>query len=58
MTSNFQRKRLDMQAEFKSLMEFASDLANENPEALADLVRMYLRPLQAEMIIDAARKEI
>ncbi|MFZ6689305.1 DUF6710 family protein [Undibacterium sp. SXout11W] len=56
MTCNFQRKRLEMQTEFKSLMEFASDLANENPKALADLVRMYLRPLQAEMIIDAVTK--
>lgn len=44
------------QVEFNNLMEFASDLADTNPGALPDLVRMYLRPLQAEMLIDAATK--
>lgn len=56
MSSTFQRQRLEMQREFKSLVEFAQDIAAANPSALVDLVRMYLRPLQSQMIIDAARK--
>jgi len=56
MTASFQRKRMAMQREFNSLIEFATDLAEENPIALLDLVRMLLRPLQAEMLVDAAQK--
>jgi hypothetical protein len=56
MPSTFKRKRLEIQIEFNNLMAFAADLAAANPRALADLVRMYLRPLQAGMLIDVAKK--
>jgi hypothetical protein len=56
MSSTFQRKRIENQIEFNNLMEFAAELADANPSALPDLVRMYLRPLQAEMLVDVAKK--
>jgi len=56
MRASFQRQRMTMQREFNSLIEFATDIAEKDPRALSDLVRMLLRPLQAEMLIDAAQK--
>jgi hypothetical protein len=47
-----------MQREFTSLVEFAKDVAATNPSSLVDIVRMYLRPLQSQMIIDAAQKGV
>jgi hypothetical protein len=56
MSSTFQRQRKEAQAEFTNLLEFANEVAGNNPDALRNLVRMYLRPLQSEMLVDAAKK--
>lgn len=37
-------------------MQFASKVGDSNPDALRNLVRLYLRPLQSEMLLDAAAK--
>lgn len=44
--------------EFNHIMNFARDLAKSNPVALIDLVRVLLRPLQAELLLSAIEKEM
>ncbi|MGO4382488.1 DUF6710 family protein [Pseudoduganella sp. RAF53_2] len=56
MSSTFGRQRREIKQEFDSLMAFAMDVAENSPESLRNLVRLYLRPLQSEMLLDAASK--
>lgn len=56
MTGSFKANRRNIQIEFNSLMQFASKVADSNPDALRNLVRLYLRPLQSEMLLDVACK--
>lgn len=44
--------------EFNHIMSFARDLAKSNPVALIDLVRVLLRPLQAELLLSAIENEM
>jgi hypothetical protein len=44
------------QIEFENLMAFAELIAEENPCALVDFIRLLARPLQSELMIDAAIK--
>lgn len=45
-------------SEFNHIMSFARDLANSNPVALIDLVRVLLRPLQAGLMLSAIENEM
>jgi hypothetical protein len=56
MPGSFEAKRRNTQIEFNNLMDFANAVATSNPDALRNLVRLYLRPLQSEMLLDAAGK--
>lgn len=44
-------------AEFDHIMDFAQTLAESNPTALIDLVRILLRPLQSELLLTAIQNE-
>ena len=44
--------------EFDHIMGFAQALANKNPVALIDLVRILLRPLQSELLLTAIENEM
>lgn len=43
---------------FHHILDFANQLANTNPAALFDLVRLLLRPLQSELLISAVENEL
>lgn len=51
-----QRTQRNNQIEFENLMAFARRIAEENPRALVDYVRLLARPLQAELMLDPAVK--
>jgi hypothetical protein len=51
------RKRAQLE-KFNFIMGFARDLAQKNPVALIDLVRLLLRPLQFELLLSAVETEI
>lgn len=48
--------RRNKQIEFESLMNFARLIAERNPAALVEYVRLLARPLQSELMLDAATK--
>lgn len=48
--------RRNNQIEFENLMNFAHKIAEENPQALVEFVRMLARPLQSELMLDPASK--
>lgn len=52
------RNNSSIQKEFDYILDFAQDLAGRNPTALIDLVRILLRPLQAELLLTAVKNEI
>jgi hypothetical protein len=52
----YQRAQRHNKVEFKSLMAFAQRIADENPMALVDYVRLLARPLQSELMLDPAVK--
>lgn len=56
MTGSFEANRRAIRIEFNNLMAFANEVAASDADALRNLVRLYLRPLQSEMLIDAASK--
>ena len=46
---------LERQAEFTNLMELAQDVAARDPRGLLDLVRLYTRPIQTELLLSCAK---
>lgn len=46
------------QQKFQHLLEFSRQIAETNPPALVDLVRLYLRPLQTELLLSCAEREM
>lgn len=55
MTSHLANRRKN-QIEFENLMSFAHKIAEKNPDALVEFVRMLARPLQSEIMLDPASK--
>jgi hypothetical protein len=51
-------KQAPVSSSFDHLMEFARDVAEINPAALIDVVRLLLRPLQSELLIAAPKNEL
>lgn len=47
-----------IRTEFDHIMDFANSLANKNPVALINLVRVLLRPLQSELLLTAIQNEM
>jgi hypothetical protein len=48
-------KNSPKESEFNHIMTFSHELAENNPEALIDLVRILLRPLQSELLLSAIK---
>lgn len=46
------------QEKFQQLFGFARKIAETNPSALLDLVSLYLRPLQTELLLSCAESEM
>jgi hypothetical protein len=46
------------QQKFQNLLGFARQVAETNPSALFDVVRLYLRPLQADFLLSCAESEM
>ena len=46
------------QEKFQHMLEFSRQIAQTNPPALVDLVRLYLRPLQTELLLSCAEREM
>lgn len=42
---------------FDHMLDFAHDVASKNPAALVDVMRLFLRPLQAELLMSAPIRE-
>lgn len=53
---SLQTTRRNNQIEFENLMTFANDLARTEPKALIEYIRLLVRPLQSEMMLDPAAK--
>lgn len=53
-----QTKASREQRKFFNLLKFARQVAEENPLALVDVVRLYLRPLQTELLLSCAESEM
>lgn len=51
-----QRTLRNNQIDFENLLAFARLIAEDNPLALVDFVRLLARPMQSELMIDAAVK--
>lgn len=49
---------LDRQAEFTHLVELAHDVASKDPRGLIDVVRLYTRPLQTDLLLSCAQNEL
>lgn len=45
-------------ATFQHMLNFAQQVAAQNPLALVDVMRLFLRPLQTELLISAASREL
>lgn len=53
---NPSKTSLERQAEFLNLVELAKEVANENPRGLLDVMRLYIRPLQTDLLLSCAQR--
>jgi hypothetical protein len=51
-------EKREQETGFEHIMAFARSLAANNPDALADLVRVLLRPLQSELLLSAIENKL
>lgn len=51
-------KNKEPYTEFDHLLDFAKEVANKNPNALINIVRLLLRPLQTELLLSAVKNKL
>lgn len=54
----FSKKQPAQPTEFAHILDFAKQLAAKNPQALIDLIRVLLRPLQGELLLNSIMHEL